>query len=484
MDMWDADPLDDFIGLRPSSLTPNELLPKKISLVKVSRDPDFNIILETSSPEGDSPRAKEVPLGTVSITNNSIEFSSLYGAGSLHNVSLLGGRTELSSVNKETATQTKFHVQRINFKYSESPVEYTIDRIANIPDRYIWPNGTHNLMSGQHIITFNFDPPIEVSMAFPRIDSLSNNCAKFIFGDQIAVIAKTDGTSSTERPRPGFIYYPGNPDDVTREKIRASLSFAFGLPFVYFSTSFFRQNGKIISFQSSTPSTMGGKAWSVISQPFSPIATEGFLDINLLQKLAQSFFDNYDSLNLREFLFQLWHAEISPSYMKAAYYGSMIESIQKRESKKLDTKVDSKIIEKSAYKQTAKLLVRFIQKQDIPEDAKALFISKVQNGNSVPQRVLADRFYTALDLNLGTLELSAWDKRNDAAHGNEQTPGSEIENFRSIKILRIILARILLKIIDGSSNYIDYYTFDHPIRNLADAIPEHTELQPQEPSSQ
>ncbi|MDU9031738.1 hypothetical protein NHG95_01135 [Pseudomonas corrugata] len=479
MDIWDADPLANFIGLRSSSLSPNELLPKKINLIKLTRDTDFNIIMEISSPEGDNPRAKEVPLGTVSITDNSIDLSSPYGTGSLHNVSLLGGRTDLSSINKETATQTKFHVQRINFNYSAFPAEYTIDQIGNLPDHYIWPNGTHDLMSGQHTITFNIDPPIEVNIAFPRIDAFSNNCAKFLFGDQIAIIAKTDSTALTGRLRPGVIYYPGNPDDDTREKIRASLSFAFGLPLVYFSTSFFRQNGKIVSFQSTTPSTMGGKAWSVISQPFAPIATQGFLDIHLLQKLAQSFFNNYGPLNLREFLFQLWHAEISPPYMKAAYYGSMIESIQKRESKKLDTKINSTIIEKSAYKKSAKLLVRFIQKQDIPEEAKALFMSKIQNGNSVPQRVLADRFYTALGLNIGTLELSAWDKRNDAAHGNEQTPGLEIENFRSIKILRIILARILLKIIEGSSNYIDYYTFNHPIRNLADTITENTEQKPQ-----
>jgi hypothetical protein len=161
--------------------------------------------------------------------------------------------------------------------------------------------------------------------------------------------------------------------------------------------------------------------------------------------------------------------------MKPAYYGAMIESIQKREIGKLDSKVSHTIIEKREYRQAMKVLSRFLEKQKIPSEAKALFLNKIQNGNMAPQRILADRFYSALGLSLGSQELSAWNRRNDAAHGNEQAPGTEIESFRSTKILRVILGRIVIRLINGSAHYIDYYTLTHPVRNLNEAIPEPTE---------
>ena len=54
-------------------------------------------------------------------------------------------------------------------------------------------------------------------------------------------------------------------------------------------------------------------------------------------------------------------------------------------------------------------------------------------------------------------------------------PGPEIQIFgqaliREIKILKIIFHRVLLKIMGGGEQYIDYYSDEFPIKSLKDSI--------------
>jgi hypothetical protein len=243
---------------------------------------------------------------------------------------------------------------------------------------------------------------------------------------------------------------------------------------VYFGSCLYKKDSELIGLEVVSPRTIDGRVWTIPPRPFAPITTAlpNELDIERLQSLAQSFFENYETLNLRNFIFRLWYAEVSPYYMRPAYYGSMIESIQKQETEKAESKISHTIISKSDYRKVIKTLSRYLQKREIPITAKELLQKKLENGNSAPQRVIAERFYSALGLELGDIENAAWAKRNDAAHGNELAPGSEIDQIRSTKILRVILARIVLKLLNGSDKYIDYFTLGHPIRNLDASIPE------------
>ena len=478
MEMWEKDPFDDFIQTFLVQLSPSKELPDSVQSFQILRDDKLNIIMHVRSDADARPKLESKPLGLVYILDNRIELKGYVGSGALLHVSMFNTTLKILDENQESFTTSKYKIGELNYTITDDPIDYTVDHIANLPTNYIWPESTNTKESGTQEICFLGNPPITVSRPLPSKDNFSRNSVRFDLGGYTVVIGTTQKKNSGLNPKsPGFIYYSGNPDKVTRAKIRACLSFSLGLPLIHLSSRFYTQAGGLVGFEVTSPETMGGRAWSLVSQPFSPITSNptNILDARLLQKLANPFFENYDSMNLKSFIFRLWHADVSPTHMKAAYYGAMIESIQKSETSKPDSRISHTIIEKSEYRKTIRVLSRFLQKQKISLDAKDLLLKKIQNGNTAPQRILADRFYSSLGLFLGPLETAAWDRRNDAAHGNVETPGAEIENFRSTKILRIVLARVVLKLLDGSEEYIDYYTLTHPTRGLGEAIPDTTE---------
>lgn len=477
MEMWEKDPLEDFIQTFLVRLSPSKELPESIQSFQVFRDDELNIVMQVNSHADSRPTIEEKPLGLVYQLDNQIELKGYVGSGTLHRVALFNTTSKILNDNQDSATISKYKVSELNFTISTSETSYTIDHIANLPGNYTWPNASNSKESGTQEICFLGEPPITITRPLPSINSINRNCVRIEIGGHTVILASIKEKNHSSAKRPGYIFYSGNPDKTTREKIRASLSFALGMPLVYLSSCFYKETGGLIGFEASSPATMGGRAWRLVSQPFAPITSypTNILDTNAFKQIATAFFENYDSMNLQSFIFRLWHAEISPSYMKAAYYGAMVESIQKRETHKPNSTISHTIIEKAEYRKAIKILSRFLEKQKIPKEAKESLLNKIQNGNTAPQRTLADRFYSTMGLALGSLETAAWDRRNDAAHGNEEVPGTEIESFRSTKILRVILARIVIKLLQASEYYIDYYSLDHPIRLLSQAIPNDTD---------
>jgi hypothetical protein len=472
MEMWEKDPLDDFVQTFMVSLSPSKELPEAIHDFQIFRDDALNIIMQVRSHRDARPATGTTPLGTVYTLDNRIELKGILGAGTLHRVALFTTASKLADKNPNNATTSKYKITDINYTLSDDPINYTIDRIANLPSNYIWPDLSITKVIGTQETFFSGSPSITINRSLPSQQTHARNCVRINFGEHLAIIGTIKSKNDSTSKNPGYIYYCGNPDKVTREKIRASLSFALGIPLVHLSSCFYNETGGLIGFESTSAATMGGRAWGLVSQPFSPITSHSpdILDSNLLQALAVGFFDNYERMNLRTFIYRLWNAEISPSYMRAAYYGAMIESIQTQETNKPGSKICGTIIEKSDYKKTIRTLTRLLNKQKIPVQAKTLLLRKIEGGNAAPQRVLAERFYSTLGLSLGPLETEAWNKRNDAAHGTEPTPGTEIESYRLTKVLRVTLARIVIKLLQGSDFYIDYYSLTHPIRRLEDAI--------------
>jgi len=477
MEMWEKDPLDDFVQTFLVTLSPSKELPDSIQNFQVFRDDELNIVMQVNSHADSRPTIEKKPLGLVYQLDNHIALNGYVGSGTLHRVALFSTKSQILNRNQEGATVSKYKISELNFNISDSQIDYTIDHIANLPDNYTWPDASNSKESGTQEICFLGDPPITVSRPLPSTDSIDRNCVRLEIGGNTVILCSVKGTKHSNAKSPGYVFYSGAPDKTEREKIRASLSFALGMPLIHLSSCFYKQTGGLIGFEATSPSTMGGRAWGVVSQPFSPITAypTNILDTNALKKIANAFFENYESMSLKSFIFRLWHAEVSPPYMKAAYYGAMVESIQKRETLKPNSTIRHTIIEKAEYRKAAKVLSRFLAKQNISKEAKELLLNKIQGGNTAPQRILADRFYSTMGMALGSLETAAWNRRNDAAHGNEEVPGTEIEGFRSTKILRVILARIVIKLLQTSECYIDYYSLNHPIRPLSEAIPDTTD---------
>jgi len=474
MDILDYDPIKELTKYWITGIEPSNELPKAIKSLELFRDDNFNLAINVYSDANDKPSIADRPLGLVYTSDDSLSLKCRVGSGSVNGINLVNVNSKITTTNRDTATTSTYKIDNLKFKISDDPASYIVERIANLPQQLIWPHSFEEKQSGEYELTFGGDLPITIKHSLPGTHHLSNSCARFEFGEHTAIIGAIASEDIPKSKHPGYIFYSGSPDTETREKIRSSLSFSFGRPLVYFGSCFYKEGSELIGLEVVSPRTIDGRVWTIPPRPFAPIMTSrsNELDIEPSQKLAQSFFENYETLNLRNFIFRLWYAEVSPYYMRPAYYGSMIESIQKQETGKPGSKISHTIIPKPDYRAAIKTLTRYLQKREIPTAAKTLFQKKLENGNSAPQRIIAERFYNALGLELGDIENAAWDKRNDAAHGNELAPGSDIDQIRSTKVLRVILARIVLKLLNGSDRYIDYYTLGHPTRNLGASIPD------------
>lgn len=469
---WTSDKLSDLLEKYLVTIQQGEELPAKIVHAELARDEHFNILLHTYSSAEDRPKAINRELGEVYKLDNKIEMQGAFGTGSLHGAALINVQSSYSSINQNTATHATYSVHKVLYEFIEQDTSYVVDNIANLPNSYLWPYGMSEIATGETVVSFGSSREIEIKTPHPKRNYLSRRCARFSLGGQIAILVQSPKETENKVKNAGFIFFAGHPDESTRKKIRYCISLTFGIPLVYLGANFYSGSGHLNRFEAISPATLGGKVWSFVSQPLAPITAgrSNMLDEAALQRLAESFYDSYSESELENLCFRFWHAEASPHHMKAAYYGAIIESIQTNELKKPGSGISRTIVNKSQYRNTAKALRRFLAKQNLPEDIADLFKNKIDNANSAPQRIVSQRFYDSLGLTLGSLENSSWNQRNNAAHGNLEQENQEIENFRLTKVLRVILARILLKFSGGADFYIDYYTLGHPWRELPDPI--------------
>ena len=210
--------------------------------------------------------------------------------------------------------------------------------------------------------------------------------------------------------------------------------------------------------------------------PPAPITTSNGrsneLDKLLVQRIVQGFVNNSRKYNIAQIPWRLWHAEAAAYFMKPAYYGALIEGIQKEYFEDCKTNIDRTIVSKADFKRHKKFITKYISKVCSNESEIKILTDKLNNSNIAPQKVLAARFFSHLGLTVGTIESKAWNKRNDAAHGNGIAEEDIIDYIRNTKVLRIILNRIVLHLTEGSNFYTDDYTIGHAIRPLSASIPE------------
>ena len=128
------------------------------------------------------------------------------------------------------------------------------------------------------------------------------------------------------------------------------------------------------------------------------------------------------------------------------------------------------IVEKPLAKKICKALRDALVEIDMDAEQKAQIEKKISNINQASLRVINERFFEHLGLALGDKETAAWQRRNDSAHGNPSEKGDTVNLIRDISLLENLFHRVLLKVTNASSVYIDRYTEEHPIRILTESV--------------
>jgi len=286
-----------------------------------------------------------------------------------------------------------------------------------------------------------------------------------------------------ERPSgPGFILYKKFPCDEIRRKIRECLSFAFGLPLVYLGYTLLSKEFEFIGFQAVTPYVIDERIYSVQALPPMPVSSgqAKLIDPDVFSKTVNALFAHYDELNFRHVSWIYWHAICSPMHTQPVQLGAGIEALQ-RAFKKLNTpryktsifdpdSVNAKNLKDGFQKILDSMKPKDSEMTDEMKEVMNELEKKAQGLNTVSLRVQSERFFASLPLNVGDKENNAWQRRNDAAHGNATKQDGSVELIRDIQLLKNTFHRVVISMTGASSQYIDCYSPKFPIRQLGETV--------------
>lgn len=262
----------------------------------------------------------------------------------------------------------------------------------------------------------------------------------------------------------GFVLFEGfvKPDYI--HKVLDVISFLMGRKIESVATKFVDSNGAQLGYKAlpKLKSVKSVKSY-ITSTP---------IPLNKINSSAVcALFDNYDTYNLRPVLWSYFQALDASIEKKAVYYGGCIEAFQKSYMTINKQKISRSLIEKSTFRQLRKDLLAVLDNTTMDEDLKRSFQNKIDGLNVISQNMVTQKFFAALGLDVRDLETTAWNRRNDAAHGNVIPSEEYVDLFRHNTVLHCLFNRMILASFDISTQYVDYYTYGFPTRHISSCIP-------------
>jgi hypothetical protein len=237
-------------------------------------------------------------------------------------------------------------------------------------------------------------------------------------------------SKNIEKAKSGFILYKNCPSEENRRKIRESLSFVLGNFLVYIGYSQFSNEWKLVGFKAISPDKFN---YPLKNPPIPPaplsIDSINKIDSNILSRLVNALYSKYEICNFGYASNFYWSAGFVPKNIAAVCLGAAIEVIQNLYIKNSDS----------------------------------IGRNVISDQNQSPINSLRKKFFETLKLKTGNLEDDAWQRRHDAAHGNQKN--DYINLIQDLNILKTALNRIILAISENSNFYYDYYSIGNPYRN-------------------
>ncbi|WP_373959327.1 hypothetical protein [Vibrio gigantis] len=334
----------------------------------------------------------------------------------------------------------------------------TVENIKNITDAFkVWPSvikvkKTRTVDVG----SLNF----EVNTTSSSECSSRNNICFDVDGHTVTLI------KSNEKLGNGYIVFNGYVPSNIADKVRDCISYSLGRKLQLISTKYIDKNGRKHGFIAlpELKSLEKPKLYSTKS-PF-PLSHQAFT------KAINQLYKNYDQYDLQCIFWSYFHALDAPIDKRAVYFGATIEALQKIYLDVNQSKISNKIVtDKPLKRQLLSGFSTIVSSLDIDDESKKLLMDKKGFINQLPQKVVTKMFFEMLGLDIRELEMTAWQRRNDAAHGNKVTDGDFVNLIRENLALHCLFNRLLCSITDASNQYYDYYTYGHPNRHISSCIP-------------
>ena len=208
--------------------------------------------------------------------------------------------------------------------------------------------------------------------------------------------------------------------------------------------------------------------------PPAPLGTRFHREVNQLavSRMVNAIYAAYDTMDFGKLGWAYWHARCAPVHMAAAHYGAAIEGLYRKYVDGHPEKFRTKIVgDKSVWKSLQDALMKSVSESALEPSDKKLIAAKISNLNAMPFRLVADQLFTALGVPLGEAEIGAWDRRNDAAHGEGVGVETLIPTVMDTRLLMLVLHRLVLKIAESNDSYIDWWSPGMPVRKIVEPVP-------------
>lgn len=351
-------------------------------------------------------------------------------------------------------------------------VHQLIEWVDNVDTSlYIWPHNLEENLETTATRTLSGGGETLIQHTKERTLSSSGCLRLNIAGNEIYIAPVQN--HKRERPSgPGFILYKKFPCDDIRRKIRECLSFAFGLPLVYLGYTLLSKEFEFIGFQAVTPYIIDERIYSFQALPPAPVGSGHVRLIapDVFSKTVNALFAHYDEIDFQHISWIYWHAMCSPMHTQPVQLGAGIEALQKAYRKLKKSKYKTSLLDSTNAKHLKDKFLEIVGAMTLGDTEKKELIKKASGLNTASLSVQSERFFASLPLNMGDKEENAWQRRNDAAHGNATKPGGSIELIRDIQLLKNTFHRIVISMTGASSQYIDCYSPKFPIRQLGETV--------------
>jgi hypothetical protein len=297
------------------------------------------------------------------------------------------------------------------------------------------------------------------------------------------VVGKVLKKIASEEVLPGFIefsdIYNCLPSDDTKQMILAALSFTFGRQLVSVGSTSLSKDNERVSYTVRTVNLLGEQA-SYKQHGRPPVKLDipdkiSFVDENKVSFILNAVVEKMKELNLDHSLYLVWLSESSPLTVKAAHLGAAIESLRDSYCSGSDV-LKTTLLPKNLWKKIKKpILESFdtaISLEPKIQEGKDIQIlrRKLENLHTKSSNMQYEDFFEFISLKIGEVESYALNERNNPAHGHRYSPETYQDLVMTTDALYTLFNRIVLKITNASDFYIDYSTYEHPVRHIDEPL--------------
>jgi hypothetical protein len=439
----------------------------------ITRNEKLELVMETRAEPDATSNFPLYPPGTVRVNTETVTLSNRTGMEVIaRGVEPYRWRTSFDAASALWELREEASVYSLRGTIGPPrDSNYVIDWLSNVKGPFLWPDITDEETEITKTRVFRGASNGPTLRASNKTSGAARNCVRLNVGGCEIILCASKRPVATRVSEPGYILYTGNPSPEFRWKTRECLSFSLGTYLVYLGCSSFSSDWSLIAFEAHSAYALAGKASELPALPPSPLGMrfEWEIDGDVLSRMVNALYSHYDALDFGGLSWAYWHALCATPHIAAVHYGALVEALQRSYLRTNVGILKANLLDDEDWHRLKESVESAISGLAAPADVKTILNNKLNELNTLPQSLMADRLLDHLKIELGEAEKKAQRRRNVAAHGG--ATDEYVELIKDLKILRVRFHRILLSITKAHNLYYDYYSLGRPVRNLAEPIP-------------